>query len=353
MIVPGMHLLFGSWIIVIALLLGTTAESANAQSIKVYTWPDYMDPEIVSEFEQKHDTVVDFGYFDSDEARDQELAITNGGGFDVLLVNRLQIPKYVRRGWLNPVTLDDVPNKRHIDKRWSDTLGDASDYAVANFWGTMGIGYREDLFPEGISSWAELLKPDETLRNRLNMPAFTRELVAMAMKSEGLSVNNSDETMIVEAGRKLLEQKPFVRHYGYPLLDESSELVTGKAWAGAYYNGDVLTLQGYDEHIRFVVPEEGTVIWADYLTVAQSSTNKPMAFAFINFLNDPRIAARQAQFTNLATPNTEARRYLPEEYLSHSTIYPSTQVLEQSEFLEALPPRSQKQINVIGTQLSQ
>lgn len=351
MTVPGMQRLFRSATILVALLLSIAAGSTRAQSIKVYTWPDYMDPEIVREFEKYQDTTVEFSYFDSDEMRDQELAVTHGRGFDVLLVSRLQVPNYVKRGWLTPVTITDVPNRRHIDRRWSDTLGDVSDYAVANFWGTMGIGYRQDLLPEGLDSWAQLLQPGEMLRNRLIMPAFTRELVAMAMKTEGLSINTSDETMIINAGRRLLEQKPLVRRYGYPLLDEKSDLVTGKAWAGAFYNGDLLTLQAHNDNIRFVIPEEGTILWADYLTVAQSSASKELAFAFIDFLNEPQIAARQARFTNLATPNAAARNHMPREYLNNSTIYPNEQTLERSEFLEVLPPRSQKQVNVIGTQL--
>lgn len=347
---PGMRYLRRCGVLA-ALLLSALPGLLRAEHLKVYTWPDYIAPGIVSEFEQLHGTSVEFSYFDSDEARDQELAITNGRGYDVLLVNRLQVPKYVRRGWLHPLSAADVPNRRHIEKRWSDTLGAASHYAVANLWGTMGIGYRHDHIPAGIRSWNELLQPDKSLRNRLSMPAFTRELIAMSLKADGLSANTSDEAMIIEAGRKLREQKPFVRYYGYPMLDESSDLVTGKVWAGAFYNGDILRLQAYNENIRFVIPEEGGIIWAGYLAVAQSSERTSQAFAFIDFLNEPRIAARQAEYANLATPNTAARAYLPQEHLKHPTIYPDEEVIERSEFLESLPPRSQKQINIIGTQL--
>ncbi|MGQ7847948.1 ABC transporter substrate-binding protein [Granulosicoccus sp. 3-233] len=346
----GMRHYCGSGLIVI-LLLSAMPGMLHARSLKVYTLPDYLAPELVSEFEQLHDTTIEFSYFDSDEARDQELAITNGSGHDVLLVNRLQIPKYVRRAWLHPLSTEDIPNMRHIDQRWSDTLGDVSHYAVASLWGILGIGYRQDQIPEGLGSWKELLQPRDALRNRISMPAYTRELIAIAMKKNDLSVNTSDEAMIVEAGRQLLEQKPFVRYYGYPLLDENSDLVTGKVWAGAFYNGDVLSLQRFNNNIRFVFPEEGGIIWSGYLAVAQSSNNKSLAFAFIDFLNEPTVAARQAEFSSLATPNKAARAHLPKAYLEHPDIHPAGDMIERSEFLESLPPRSQKQINIIGTQL--
>lgn len=335
-----------------SLLLVTVPGMLWAQNLRIYTWPDYIDPEIVAEFEHLNDTTIEFSYFDSNEARDQELAITNGRGHDILLVNRLQLPKYMRRGWLQPLSTQNIPNLRHIDKHWFDTLEDASHYGAANFWGTMGIGYREDHWPEGFHSWNELLQPEETLRNRLSMPAATRELIAMAMKGKGLSVNTSEEIMIREAGRILLEQKPFVRFYGYPLLTDTSGLVNGKVWAGAFHNGDVVRLQAFNENIRFVIPEEGGILWVDYLTVAQSSDNKTLAFKFIDFLNEPDTAARHALAAHQATPNSAARALLPAEFLHHPLIYPSEQIIGRSEFLESMPPRSQKQINVIGTQLT-
>lgn len=335
----------------VVVLLSALPGLACAQTLKIYTWHNYMDPEVAREFEQLHSVSIEFSYFDSDEKRDQELAATNGRGYDLLLVNRLQVSKYVQRGWLQSLTYDDVPNRRHIGMRWSETLGEFSDYALAYFWGTMGIAYRKDLIPEGFHSWRELLQPDESLRNRLSMPAFTRGLVAMSMKSKGLSANTSDEAMIIDAGRELLEQKPFVRHYGHPMLDESSGLVTGKVWAGAFYNGIVPRLRTFSSDIDFAIPDEGGILWADYLTVSQSSDNKLLAFALLDYLNEPDVAARQASYMNLATPNVSARAHMPAQYLSDPIIHPGQDVIERSEFLEPLPPRSQKQVNIIGTQL--
>lgn len=323
---------------------------AAAQILHVSTWPEYIDPEVASEFEPSRNVTVRFTCFDSDETRDNNLAASAGRGYDVLMVNRLQLPSYVRCGWLEPLTEKDVPNRRDVEERWSDSLNDATHYAVAYFWGTMGIAYRHDLVPEGFRSWMELLQTTAVLSQRILMPNSRRELVALALKAQKQSANASDPLLIDAAGRLLLAQAPHVRYYGYPALDENSELITGAIRAAAMYNSDLLMPGEYSDAIRFVIPEEGALPWVDYLTVAQSSTSKTLAFDFIDNLNDPDIAARQAEYVYYASPRSAARERLTPELLSHALIYSSIDVLNRSGFLEALPPRSQKRIDVIGSQ---
>ena len=95
-----------------------------------------------------------------------------------------------------------------------------------------------------------------------------------------------------------------------------------------------------------MVPEEGGNIWVDYLTVMESSRNKDLAWAFINFLNEPENAAQLAEFVHYATPNTGAEKLLPEDFRTDPVIYPSKEALGRSEFYSPLPPRAMKTRNL-------
>jgi spermidine/putrescine transport system substrate-binding protein len=68
---------------------------------------------------------------------------------------------------------------------------------------------------------------------------------------------------------------------------------------------------------------------------------------FINFLNEPEHAAQLAQFVYYATPNREAEKRLPREFLEDPIIYPDRTVLAKSEFYSELPPRVQKRYNTV------
>ena len=177
------------------------------------------------------------------------------------------------------------------------------------------------------------------------MMDYGRDIMGAALKALGYSMNTSDQNEIVEAEQLLRQQKPYVQSYSYISLSEESALVTGDVWASMMYSGDALMLQEHDENIVYVLPEEGGNIWVDYLAVTQGSNKKELAMQFINFLNEPEVAARVAEFVYYATPNKAAEQYLPKEYFEDPIIYPSEEQLSRSEFHRPLAPRAQRLTN--------
>ena len=113
------------------------------------------------------------------------------------------------------------------------------------------------------------------------------------------------------------------------------------------YSGEVTILREHHPDIEYVVPEEGSNIWCDYLAVLESSKRKGLARKFIDFLNRPEVAARNALFLKYATPNMAARAHLPAEYLEDRIINPDAAVVSRSEFFRPLPPRAQKTTNSV------
>lgn len=329
----------------------SSASSATVRKLDFLTWSEYIDPAVVAEFERRFNAEVTYTYFESDDHRDEILAANAGRGFDVILVNGLQIEQYGRRDWLVPITGAAVPNRRHIAPRWAEAFPGARTYGVPYFWGNIGIAYRKDRVPEGFTSWRELLQPAERLRGKIIMNRSARELVAFALKATGHSANTADPRLLAQAEQMLIEQKPYVQSYGYIALSAESSLVRGDVWATTLYNGDVLVVGEHQPDIAYAMPKEGSLLWVDYLAVAQASDQKDLALAFINFLNEPEIAARLAEFVHYATPNRAAERYLPEAFLANPIIYPPPEQLARSEFFHELPPPARRKINSIGVRL--
>jgi spermidine/putrescine transport system substrate-binding protein len=330
-----------------AFLFSSSGLADPAVQLAIFTWADYIDPELVAEFERENAVKVQFSYYASDDDRDEILATSHALDYDLVVISGLMIQPYVTRGWLAPISRESVPNLRHIEPRWRGAFPKSEEYGVPYFWGTLGIGYRKDLVPEGFSSWKEFYQPRESLRGRIAVLRSSRDVVGMALKALGHSANTADRDAIREAGRLLEAQKPFVRSYGYVSVDEQSALVTGEVFAGMLYSGDVISLREYHPDVDYVVPVEGSNIWCDYLAVFQSSKRKELAARFIDFLNRPEIAARNARFLNYATPNRAALARLPAKYLHDNIIHPGREVLSRSESYRPLPPRAQKEVNAI------
>ena len=305
-------------------------------------WSEYMDPQILEEFEQRTGVVVTQTYFESDAARDELLLETGGRGFDLALLNGISIRVLAKRGWLEPIDETDIPNLRHVDPRWRTVHKQAEVYSVPYLRGTLGIAYPQDLVPFSVSSWMDLLRPVEALKGRVAMNSDTRDLIGVALKALGYSLNSTNTQELNDAERLLQAQAPAVKTYKIISRDENSALVNGQVAISIMYNGDALMVQECHDEIAFVLPKEGGNIWVDYISVLSASTNKFAAKQFINFLNEPEIAARLAQFVHYATPNLAAEALLPPEFTSDPVIYPSNKALEKSETYHRLPVQTQK-----------
>lgn len=324
------------------LVTATFAQAAESKELVFLNWPNYMDPEILLEFEQRTGITVKQSYFDSDTARDELLLDTEGKGFDIALINDASVRILAKRGWLEPLEEASIPNLKHIDPRWRAVFEKTKDFGVPYFWGTVGIVYRKDLVPFTVSSWMDLLQPTEALHGKVSMISDSRDLIGMALKALGYSLNSTDTEELKEAEALLQAQAPAVKTYRYLSLNEDSALLTGQVVMSMMYNGDTLMLQEHNKNIAFVLPKEGGNIWVDYLSVLSTSSKKVEAKQFINFLNEPKIAARLAQYVYYATPNRAAEKLLPQDFKDDPVIYPNGEALEKSEIYNRLPPRAQK-----------
>lgn len=329
-------------------LFSTCAYSAPPQELTFLNWSEYIDPELVIKFEDQFNAKIRLVTFDSDDSRDQLLVSTEGENFDVAVVDGNSIPAYISRGWLANVSEREIPTIKHIIPKWGTAYEGADEYAVPYFWGTVGIAYRSDLVKTPITSWMDILKPHEELHEKFFMLPQSRELVDIALKALGYSVNSSGDPGVYKQAKKLLlEQKQYVKKYDVPATHERSSLISGEILAAATYSGDALALKEFNENITFVVPSEGTILWVDYLVVMAKSEKKKLAMDFINFLNEPQTAAAHAEYMYYASPNAEAEKLLPEEFLSDALIYPSDEIIKKCEIEHKLPARNYKTRNSI------
>ena len=325
----------------------------NVRELVFLSWPDYMDQGLIKKFEKQQGCRVRQVYYETEEEQERLLSLTNGKGYDVVLVSMINGLSYLNRKWLAPVDAARVPNLRHIDPAWGRLAPELMRHAVPFSWGTMGIVYRKDLFKGEVRGWKDLLVPQEGLRGRILMIKDLRDAMVPALKMLGYSVNTRNMEELDAAEKVLLGQRPFVKKYGYPALDKKSPLVKGAIWMAMVYSGDAVTLQELHNNIAFVFPEEGTSLWLDNLVVLESSPNKELAMDFINFLNEPENGARLAGHIFQATPNLAAKKLLPQEHLRNTIIWPDEKIMVGAEPYAPLPPRVQKRYNSIFLKASE
>jgi len=334
----------GYWSALLCVLLAQQVK-ADTQPLVFLNWSDYMDPELLVEFKRQTGIEVKQSYYDSDDNRDQIMATSDGAGYDLILISGLALDSYLKQGWLaqlpNPLSHD----VSQIEERWWQAFPGAKAHAVPFFWGTLGIAYRTDLVNEPITHWKQFFNPGSDLKGKITLIESAREVLAMALKSLGYSLNTSNKQQFNEGLALMRQQAPFVGSYNYVDLDETSALISGETVAAMMYNGDALMLQEHSDQIAYVLPSEGGNIWVDYLAIPAKAKNPQAAMAFINFLNKPKQAAQLASYVYYASPNRGAWPHLSKEFLQDKTIFPGQKSLEQSEFFAPLSPRLLKKLN--------
>lgn len=341
---------------VIALLIPVTtiaADSVNPPAeITFLTWNEYISEDVVAEFENQFRAKVNFVYYESDDARDEMLMTYGIGGYDLILLDSVNIPFYQQLAWITAFNVSQAPNLNHVKLPVLSNLNKKDHTCAPYAWGSTGIAYRTDLVSEPITSWKQIFTPSSELQGKILMSTLSEEVVGMALKSLGYSMQSTSNQELEAARQLLLQQAPSVAGYSaIASISQKSKLISGEISAILTYSSDALMLNEIDPKIEYVLPEEGGAIWADFICLSDKASNPELAHQFINFINQPEQAATNATYIYSATPNLAAEKLLPADFLNDPTIYPDQALVANSETYKRLPPRTIIKHNTIMQEL--
>ena len=306
---------------------GTDSQEALPQ-LNVYTWPNYVSDAIRLGFEEEFGVRMVMDTYTSNE---ELLAKMQSGvdEYDIIMPSDYMAAVMIREGLLAMLDWNNIPNVRNISPQFRSKYFDPENrYTAPYTWGTAGIAYHSSLVDPPPDSWSILW--DSTYHQRLSMLNDMRETIGVALKLLDYSVNTVDSEELVAAKQRLIEQKPLVKLYTSEpdVVLGSGEVVIAHCWSG-----DAFRAAAVRPSIRYVIPKEGTTQFIDTVCILKSAPQKAIAEQFINYVLRPEVNAKITEATRFGTSVTEARNYLPEELRNHPGIYPSAEVLRQSEFL--------------------
>ncbi|MBN1956428.1 MAG: spermidine/putrescine ABC transporter substrate-binding protein [Anaerolineae bacterium] len=313
---------------------GDSGEPELASELHLYNWSEYIDPEVLTMFEDEFGVHVIEDTFANNEELLAKLQ-AGASGYDVIVPSDYMVTTMITSGLLAELNHDNLPNLVNLDPLFADPPYDPGMvYCVPYLWGTTGIGYNADALDQVPDSWAYLFDPElaAPYAGQITMLNDEREAFAAALKYLGYSVNSTVEEELMQARDLLIQQKAWIYAYDaeqYEDLLSADETLLAHGWSG-----DVFMVAEEDERIWYVIPQEGAVIWADNLCIPRSAPSQYTAEVFINFLLRPDVAAMNSNFTWYASPNAEATELIDAEILAEPAIYPPPEVMEQLEWLE-------------------
>lgn len=300
-------------------------------TLTIFNWGDYIDPELITQFEEETGIKVIYQTFDSNEAMMTKIE-QGGTTFDIAVPSDYTIAKMIEEDLILPIDYSKIEGIENIDSRFLDLPFDPDNqYSIPYFWGTVGIVYNPELLDgKELTSWNDLW--DEDLRNQIFLADGAREVVGMALNSLGFSLNSTDTAELAAASGKLQSLMPNVKAI---LGDEIKMLLANEeAAVGLVWSGDAAEIMYENDALTYVIPEEGTNLWSDNLVIPKTAKNIDAAYEFINFMLRPEIAAQNADYVGYSTPNAAAIELMDPEVTEDERFYPSTEVTDTLEYYD-------------------
>jgi spermidine/putrescine transport system substrate-binding protein len=316
--------------------LNSSEGYSGGNTLTIYNWGDYIDPELIEQFEKESGIKVIYQTFDSNEAMMTKIK-QGGTTFDVAVPSEYAISKMKEDDLLLKIDHAKLPNLKHIDPDFMNLSFDPDNaYSVPYFWGTVGIIYNPKMVGDlTFDSWDDLW--DESLRNNIFLLDGAREVMGMGLNSLGYSLNDTNEEHLQEALAKLSELTPNVKAI---VGDEIKMLIANEeAAAGLVWSGDASEIMDENEDLDYVVPQEGSNLWFDNMVIPKTASNLEGAHAFINFMLNPEVAAQNTEYVGYSTPNKEALALLPEDISGDERFYPDKELTDRLEVYDNLGPR--------------
>ena len=319
--------------------------------VYVYSWGDYIDPEVLSIFEKETGIHVILDEFDTNESMYPRVA-EGAVHYDIICPSDYMIQKMISNDLLQPIDFSKLPDaKKYIGEEFfkqAESFDPGNKYAVPYCWGTVGIIYDKTKVTEPVDSWKILWEDKYT--GQILMQDSARDSMMIPLKLMGKSMNETDKEVLAQAQEMLIKQKPLVQAY---VIDEVKEkLINSEAAMGVVFSGEAPNILRANPNMAFAIPKEGTNFWIDGWVITKDAHNVDNAYKFIDFMCRPDIAVKNFEYLGYSTPNTAVRDLVKDEEVKNSPIsFPSPEVYKGQETYKYLGNQMDEYYNNLWMQV--
>lgn len=323
-----------------ALLAGSAPIAGHALAsekvVHVYNWSDYIDAKALDEFTRETGIKVVYDTYDSNEILETKL-LSGRTGYDVVAPSATFLQRQIQAGVFQPLDYSKLPNAKGLWPEVAKRLAvydPGNRYAVNYMWFTTGIAFntekvKQRLGARPVDSWDIVFKP-ENLKRVADCGVYVldspEDLFSIALRYLGLNPDSKKPDDLRKAAGLLAQMRPYVKKF------HSSEYINALAngdiclaigWAGDSFQARNRAQEAKNGvEISYVIPKEGTLMSLDSFAIPKDAPHLAEAYAFIDFMLRPEIAARNTSVTNFANGVIDSKPFVEKQVVENPAIYP-------------------------------
>ncbi len=349
-----------------AIALGAaTVAAAEEAVVNVYNWSDYIDEELLVEFEAETGIKVVYDVFDSNNILETKL-LTGKSGYDVVVPSGTFLARQIQAGVFQELDKAKLTNLGNMDaaimdrvKRWDPS----NSYAVNYMWGTTGFGYNtakiaERMADAPVGSWRMMFDPAVVARFAdcgVYLMDEPDEVIPAVLNYLGEDPDSKDVDVIAKTEPVLMAIRPYIRKFHNSA--QINDLANGDICLTMGWSGDMLQARDRaveaenNVDIAYVIPSEGALMWFDMMAVPADAPHPENAHAFINYIMRPDVIARASNYVYYANGNAAATPLLEADLVEDEGIYPPDSVKAKLYITDPMPPKTQRFVNRLWTRV--
>jgi putrescine transport system substrate-binding protein len=349
-----------------ALAIGVASTAAAEDKVvNVYNWSDYIDEQILKDFEAETGIKVVYDVFDSNDILETKL-LAGSSGYDVVVPSGSFLQRQIQAGVFSELDKTRLPN---IVNLWdavtarTDQFDPGGAHGVNYLWGTTGIGYntaaaKERLGTEVIDSWSVIFDPEIVSKFSdcgVHMLDASDEMIPAALNYLGLPPDSKDAGEIEQAGALLESIRPHITNFNSSAYINA--LAQGDACLAVGWSGDVLQARDRAAEanngvtVAYSIPNEGALMWFDMMAIPKDAPHPENAHLFIDYMLRPEVIAKASNYVNYANGNAASKPLLADSVIKDPAIYPPDAAIENLYVTSPYGPRVQRTVTRLWTKV--
>ena len=327
-------------------------EAGGDKVVNVYNWSDYIDPTVLADFTKKTGIKVNYDVFDSNQVLETKM-LTGHTNYDVVVPSAPFLQRQITAGVFQKLDKSQLPNLKNLDPDMMKRIAvydPDNEHSVPYMWVTSGPGYNvakiKERMPDApVDSLRMIFDPAVVSKFKdcgVSVLDEPTEVVSIVLVYLGKDPKSNSQEDLQAAEKVLVSIRPYLRYiHSSRYIDD---LANGETCLALGWSGDIKQARdraheaGKGIEIDYRIPKDGTVMNFDMLAVPADAPHPQNALAFINFLLEPDVAAKNSNLVKYANVNTASTSLLADAVKGDPNIYPPPELLAK---LVPEPPRPQ------------
>lgn len=290
-------------------------EEVLEKELNIFNWEAYLSEEVIKDFEERFGVKVNLDTYE-DSGLAFSVVQSKPDKYDLFVIedDYLQLMKNLKL--LSLIDHQKIPNLKNLKKEARETSFDFGNvYCVPYVAGYTGIvintKYVKDYDGSDSILW------DDKYKGKIILPNSSIGLLMNAFFFLGFDPNNPTIEQIKEAAELAIKQKDLVLGY-YDPIKQRELLIDEKAWVALIYTTEVPNIIAKNPNLKFFAPKEGVLLWMDSWCIPKDAPHKNLAHAFLNYLLEPEVSAKNSQDIQALMANQEMEMFLEPEFLTNT-----------------------------------